>query len=62
MKYTSDQLMEKLWIAIAWRLPRQLVYWCAVRLTSNNWLTNPDGRSVSDALKAWRENKPPEKI
>lgn len=27
--------MERLWMWIAWRLPRNLVKWCAVRLGGN---------------------------
>jgi len=56
--YTSDELIEKMWIWIAWRLPRGLVYWCAIRLTTWRHPLNPDAQSVTNALQAWRLNKP----
>jgi hypothetical protein len=27
-------MSEKIWMWLAWRLPRRLVYWCAIRLGS----------------------------
>lgn len=51
-------MIEKITIAIAWRLPRSLVYWCAIRLLVNatqgpysNQIV-PDLNAM-DALKRW---------
>ena len=51
--------MEKVWIKIAWWLPRELVKWCAVRLGAE--ATTGDHRfegevpdlTFLDALKRW---------
>jgi hypothetical protein len=56
--------MEKLWIWLAWRLPRGLVYWCTVRLGA---AASADDRSVGllmaevpllDALDWWNTPAP----
>jgi len=49
---------EKLWMWVAWRLPRPLVEWCAIRLmahaTQGQWGNeSPDAVSVMTALKRW---------
>ena len=28
-------MIEKIWMEIAWILPKRLVYWCSVRLMAN---------------------------
>lgn len=51
-------MMEKIWIKLAWLMPKQLVYWCAIRLGANatqGKFSNqvvPDLNFV-DALKRW---------
>jgi hypothetical protein len=45
------KLKERLIMWIVWKLPRILVYWCAIRLMTFNGGC-PD-RSCSDALKGW---------
>lgn len=51
-------MSEKLWIKLAWLLPKQLVYWCAIRLGANatqgNWSNKivPELNFI-DALKRW---------
>ena len=51
-------MSEKIWIWIAWRLPRELVMWCAVRLgahaTQGQW-SNQEVPALSfmDALQRW---------
>jgi hypothetical protein len=52
--------MEKLCIAIAWRLPRRLVYWCAIRLgahatTGRHEATVTPSLLFTEALKRWGE-------
>jgi hypothetical protein len=50
--------MDRLWIAIAWALPRRLAYWCAIRVcaeaTQGKWSDQvvPD-LTAMDALKRW---------
>jgi len=51
-------MIEKLWIALAWKLPRRLAYWAAVRVGSSATLP-PFGSqvvpelTVVDALRRW---------
>jgi len=45
-------------MAIAWRLPRGLAYWAAVRVNTAATVTRytdrtPDQVSIIDALKVW---------
>jgi len=55
--------MEKVWIWLAWRLPRRLVYWCVIRVATHEptglsrkdfiaWEMVPDRRFV-DGLRLW---------
>ena len=52
-------MMERLWIAVAWALPRDLVMWCAIRVMANatqgpySDQVVPDLTAI-DALKRWR--------
>lgn len=50
--------MEKLWLWLAWRLPRELVRWASVRLMTHATTTEYATKAVSevsilDALRAW---------
>lgn len=51
-------MMEKLWMWLAWKLPRGLVCWCAVRVFANA-TTGEYGHvlvpevTMIDALKRW---------
>lgn len=51
--------MTSVWMFIAWRLPRPIVYWCAVRLMAHATYRRPttvvDNLSPADCLKAWTE-------
>jgi len=51
-------MKERFWIWVAWKLPRPLVYWCAIRV--NAYATTGDyGHLIvsellaMDALKRW---------
>ena len=51
-------MSEKLSIWIAWKLPRRLVYWCAIRLMVNATRGKWDSQIVPDltamdSLKRW---------
>jgi hypothetical protein len=52
--------MENVWRRIAFLLPRQLIYWCAIRLgahaTQGKWDTQivPELKFM-DALKRWEQ-------
>ena len=50
--------MEKIWIKIAWLLPRQLVMWAAIRLAAHATQgeygnTIVPELSMMDAIKRW---------
>lgn len=50
--------MEKIWIWIAWLLPRPLVYWCSLRLgahatTGTHGQTIVPNLTFVDAIKRW---------
>lgn len=58
VKHRAARWHEKALAWIAWRTPRALVYWCAVRLMSEATMTivpnrEPDQISIIDALKVW---------
>jgi hypothetical protein len=51
-------MMEKITIALAWRMPRKLVYWCAIRLgahATQGQYSNQEVPALTfmDALKRW---------
>lgn len=50
--------VEKMWMKLAWAMPRMLVYWCAIRLighaTSGEWGNrSPSDLLAMDALQRW---------
>ena len=50
--------MTKIWTALAWKLPKSLVYWAAIRLMSNATTGRYSNQVVPDlgavdALKRW---------
>ena len=53
-------LIESLNRWIAWRLPKSLVYWCAIRLlahaTTGKNSRSPNGLNFMDALTAWERS------
>lgn len=55
---------DKLCMAVAWRLPKRLITWCAVRLmahaTQGEWSSQivPDLKAM-DALKRWELSAKP---
>lgn len=48
---------DRLWIWLAWRLPRGLVYWCYVRVAANATRREPhtthETLSLLRALRDW---------
>ena len=52
---------ERFWMWLAWKMPHDLVYWCAVRLIANatsgahSSQVVPDLRAM-DALKRWEKS------
>lgn len=51
-------MKEKIWIWIAWRLPKTLAMWCAYRLAAHASQGEygheaPDDISMMDMLKRW---------
>ena len=47
--------MEKFWIWLSWHLPRNVVYWCAIRLMATHPVgdNGPTNRDV-ELLNNWR--------
>jgi hypothetical protein len=59
IRYDMRRWPEKVCMWIAWKLPRQLVLWCAVRLmahaTTGQYGNQEPGRvSILDALDRWK--------
>ena len=53
-------MSENIWIWIAWRLPRPLVMWCAIRLGCHATQDQYEDQVVTellmmDALKRWED-------
>jgi len=51
-------MMEKIWIFIAWNLPKKLIMWCAIRLMAHATQEKYGSTIVPeltamDALKRW---------
>lgn len=60
-RFWLRSVSEKVCIWLAWRMPRQLVLWAAVRLMSHATCTKfsnrtPDNVSIMDALDAWEKD------
>ncbi len=58
MTYQIEKLKEKMWTGLAWALPKQLVYWCSIRLMAHATVgdygnTDPSTLNAMDALKRW---------
>lgn len=59
MKYTIDKYFEKFLFWFVWKLPRRLVYFCAIRVGAHA-TTNEYGDTVvpdlkfMDALQRWQ--------
>ena len=58
MKYTYEKYKEKLLLAVVWKLPKSIVYWCAIRLGANatqgEWVNeSPTDLKFMTALKRW---------
>jgi hypothetical protein len=51
--------MTNFWIWLAWKLPRELTYWCAVRVMAHASERFPskevDSLTPADCLKSWNE-------
>ncbi len=53
-------MAEKIFIWIAWRLPKTLVMWCGFRIAAHATAGKfgheaPDDVSVMDAMKRWED-------
>jgi hypothetical protein len=62
-RWYLDRWAEKALMALVWRLPRRLVYWCAIRVVAHatqgpySAQIVPD-LSAMDALKRWEPRAP----
>jgi len=61
-------MREKFWMWLAWKLPRPLVYWCAMRVGAaattppNGWQETVPELLFMDAIERWdkpRNRMPP---
>jgi hypothetical protein len=55
---------ERLWMWVAWRLPRQLAYWAALRVivvatAGRHGATDPGELDVMEALRRWERSGAP---
>jgi hypothetical protein len=62
MSRTFDR--DNIWARIAWAMPRELVYWCAVRLAVHATTGEWSGQEVPslklmDALDRWKKPEKP---
>jgi hypothetical protein len=60
IKYEVNKIKEKLMMWVAWKMPRWLVMWCAVRLGANATQGKYDTTIVPDllfmdALRRWEK-------
>lgn len=60
LRYDMNKIPERVCVWIAWRMPRQLVMWAAIRLmahatTGKNGSRVPDRVSIMDALRSWEK-------
>lgn len=53
---------DKVWKAIAWKLPRRLIYWCFIRVGAHgttgaygNTVVGSEGTQFLELLKRWGE-------
>jgi hypothetical protein len=58
--YTAAKYRERFVLALVWRLPRWLVYWCAIRLIAHATTGRYGGQVVPDlramdALERWEK-------
>jgi hypothetical protein len=56
---TRSKTMERFWIWLAWKLPRRLALWAAIRVNSEATVLDfpdrtPEQVSVLDAIGKWR--------
>lgn len=56
-----ERIKEKLAIELAWRLPRRLVYWCAIRIgaaaTTGQWgKEETPTLTFANAIDRWRRS------
>ena len=51
-------MKEKILIWLAWRMPHDLVYWCAIRVMTFCYGGSPDARTCAEALDAFRPPAP----
>jgi hypothetical protein len=60
MKYKLSKLRQKIWMKLAWKMPRKLAYWASIRVISNATVGTysdqivPDLKAL-DALQRWDE-------
>lgn len=61
MRYRLTEMLEKVAMWLAWRLPRQVAYWAAIRVaahaTQGQWSNQvvPE-LTAMDALKRWEQS------
>jgi len=62
LSYSFRRWCEHLLIAFVWKLPKKLVYWCAIRVAAEATAGKygnemPDTVSIITALTRWEKDK-----
>lgn len=52
-RYWMQRKIERLAIAIAWRLPRKVAFWAFVRVATEGCEDNPADQSVGEIMDRW---------
>lgn len=55
--YRVEKYRERVLLWIAWRLPRAVAYWAAVRVMVEGYDENPAERPIVDALNDWTDTR-----
>lgn len=48
-----ERLKERIWIKLAWLLPRDLAKWAFIRVSTHGEQGNPGDTRALDALNRW---------
>lgn len=49
-----DEMKERIIVWLAWKLYRDLVYWCFVRVATEHCGGNPNDRTCGEASRSWK--------
>lgn len=63
IKYEMEKVTERMFMWVAWMMPRKIAYWCAVRVmvhaTQGEWSDQEVPALLAiDTLQRWEPKKP----